>query len=147
MESSAYASPAVFGRVTAGYDQLLLDLKLMDPARHLELMGVPLEPILENIQQAATRNRIDPGKSMIVRIPVIPGLNDSWENLAASAAFCAEAGVKEMNLLPYHKLGMPKYEKLGLEYSLKEVTQPERAELRALAARLMTEYELEAKVL
>jgi pyruvate formate lyase activating enzyme len=55
----------------------------------------------------------------VIRLPLIPGYTDSEENVAAVAAFARELpGVEEIHLLPYHRLGEPKYRRLGRHYAL-----------------------------
>jgi pyruvate formate lyase activating enzyme len=99
----------------------LYDLKHMDSRRHRELTGVSNELILENARRLACE-----GTDIQMRIPVIPGINDSDENLRASGAFCAEIGpaVRMVQLLPYHRLGVAKYERLQKKYELESIMPP-----------------------
>ena len=82
----------------------------MDDEKHKEYTGISNKKILENVKKMATLN-----KSMVIRIPVIPGFNDSTENIKQTAEFVKE-NVKnpKMELLPYHMLGLDKYKDLGL---------------------------------
>ena len=77
--------------------------------------------ILDNARYLASH-----GGALQVRFPVIPKLNDSPENIEATADFCAELGeaVTLVQLLPYHKAGRIKYERLGRVYRLKNVEPP-----------------------
>ena len=63
---------------------------------------------------------------MIIRIPVIPGVNDSDENIAATARFASGLGdnLKRLELLPYHKFGTQTYSRIGMEYKLTDVESP-----------------------
>ncbi len=90
-------------------DLFLYDLKHMDSAEHERVTGVPNEQILENARRIAAN-----GGKLQVRIPVIPGFNDSIENLNATASFCAELGeaVTVVQLLPFHHMGASKYERI-----------------------------------
>ena len=101
-------------------DHVYIDIKHMDPAVHKEITGVSNELILENVRKISTI------KSMIIRIPVIPGVNDSDENIAATARFASGLGdnLKRLELLPYHKFGTQTYSRIGMEYKLTDVESP-----------------------
>jgi len=97
-------------------DLVLYDLKHMDPEAHKDYTGVTNELILENARRIARK-----GVPMHVRVPVIPQINDSLENLRKTAEFVAElnekAGViKVVDLLPYHPYAGAKYRVFGLDY-------------------------------
>lgn len=110
IESSAFASRGIIDQVFAHVDVALLDVKHMDSATHEQLTGVPNHPILENIRHIHD----DLGVTVILRIPTIPGYNDSVENFHAVGQFAASLGKDvTVNLLPYHKLGDSKSESLG----------------------------------
>jgi pyruvate formate lyase activating enzyme len=91
-------------------DLFLYDLKMMDSERHHRWTGVPNEKILENIRVLAEN-----GAQMIIRIPLVGGVNDDEENLTDTARFVASLPGQRptVNLLPYHKIAMTKYAKLG----------------------------------
>jgi pyruvate formate lyase activating enzyme len=61
---------------------------------------------------------------VIIRITTIPGLNDSEENLSATARFAAELGCQKIELVPYHRLGVGKYAQYGMEYPLADLEPP-----------------------
>ncbi len=95
-------------------DLLLFDLKGMDPKQHLINTGVSNEPILENLKRLAAME-----KPIIVRLPLIPGYNDSEQNIKATAEFLSRLkSVERVDLLAYHKYGTVKYGQLGREYKL-----------------------------
>lgn len=109
IETSAFASESVFLSVMPLLDTLLVDMKHPDSQRHKEVTGVPNEPILRNIR--AARQHF-PNLPIIIRTPVIPGINDSEEVIREIARFAREQGAS-YELLPYHKLGEAKYRALG----------------------------------
>ena len=111
IESSSFASEAVFDQVLRYVDLALLDIKHMDSDIHRELTGVPNEQILSNIRHAVH----DLKKNLTVRVPTIPGYNDSEENIRATARFVKEELGPDVgiHLLPYHRLGESKNESLG----------------------------------
>lgn len=128
IESSCYAERAVIDRVFPHVDLALLDIKHMDSAVHRRLTGVPNGRILANIRHIHDDLR----RSLILRIPTIPGCNDSPENMAAIGAFAASPGADvSVHLLPYHMLGDSKSESLGHVRSL-GITPPSGAHMHAL---------------
>jgi pyruvate formate lyase activating enzyme len=123
-------------------DLTLLDLKQMDSKRSLEITGVPNELILENARKMA-----EAGALLQIRIPVIPGYNDSEENLRATSRFCAELGkvVTLVQILPYHRLGLVKYERLQKKYLLADVVPPTTETMEA-HKKLIESYGLKVQI-
>ena len=109
-------------------DLIFMDLKHMDPEQHRRYTGVSNEKILENI---ANLRGIEAEK--VIRIPVIGGINNSEDNIAASAAYVHDVLPEaRMELLPYHKLGRIKYEALGMEFGQDGLWTPDRDEMEKL---------------
>ncbi len=103
-----------FKKVLEYLDLVLYDIKHMDTRRHKELTGVGNRLVLQNARRIA-----ESGKEMVIRVPIIPGCDDSLENIEAIAEFAQTLkGVKEIHLLPYHRLGESKYDRLGKAYQL-----------------------------
>lgn len=94
-------------------DWVLFDLKHMDPEQHKLRTGVAPDRIWENL----TRLTELPGMAerIIIRVPLIHGVNDSQENLRAVGAFMTARGLKTVHLLPYHNMGISKAREAGLE--------------------------------
>jgi pyruvate formate lyase activating enzyme len=93
-------------------DLLLYDIKGMDPAEHLKNTGVSNELILTNLKKCD-----EMGKAIIIRVPIVPGYNDSEYNLNSTAEFLSKLkSVERVDLLPYHEYGKVKYKQLGREY-------------------------------
>ncbi len=110
VESCAYFDFAVCQDIIANIDQIFFDLKIMDSARHKQYTGVTNERILANIEAASKING-----NIIIRVPVITGVNDSEENMLALAKFLREkTSITRVELLPYHKLGLEKMTALGM---------------------------------
>lgn len=102
-------------------DIFLWDVKEIDPARHKEYTGVSNERILENLRKLSAA-----GAEIVLRCPVIPGLNDRKEHLAGIAALAEElSGVTRVDVEPYHPLGQSKSEALGRDYPLSHLSFPE----------------------
>jgi len=108
LDTSGYAPQETFLRLAGKSDLVLYDLKLMDDSRHKKFTGVSNQLILSNLK-ALDRA----GKPIWIRFPLIPGVNDSQENLKAMADFLLELkSVKMLNVLPYHKGGVEKVRRL-----------------------------------
>ena len=69
---------------------------------------------------------------IIIRVPIVPGCNDSKENIEATIRFVAESGGKMIELLPYHKFGISKYSQYGLKYELNEIESPSKENVQRL---------------
>ncbi len=110
MDTCGYASWETVQRVLEYVDLVLYDFKHMDPSEHRKLTGVSNELILDN----AKKIRHELSIPMLARVPIAPGFNDSVENIQATAKFIAtELGDSvKVHLLPYHRLGEAKYERL-----------------------------------
>lgn len=127
VESTANAPLASIERVLPYIDLYLLDIKHADSAKHKRFTGAGNERILENARHIAKS-----GTELIVRTPVIPGFNDTPEEIRAISRIALSLGVKEHHLLPYHRLGQGKYEGLGRKYSLDGVEPPSREKMEFL---------------
>ena len=103
-------------------DFFITDIKQIDTKKHLEYTGVSNELILDNIRKLSTT-----GIPMVVRVPVVPGHNDSEDNIRGTATFlrqeCQNA-VIQLQLLPFHELGKMKYSSLGMTYPLETLKKP-----------------------
>lgn len=117
LDTSGYGSWKSLAQILKYTDLVLYDIKHMNPVIHKKYTGVANDTILRNAL-SISREGID----MIIRVPVIPTINDSEDNIKKLAEFIKKLEtIKEVNLLPYHKLGVPKYEMLGREYPLKNL--------------------------
>jgi pyruvate formate lyase activating enzyme len=111
-------------------DLVLYDLKLMDEAAHLRLTGVSNGLILSNLRALAAIHR-----NIWIRLPIIPGINDEPGFLRSVAGLIGPLpGVRQVHLLPYHKTGAGKFDRLGRAYALPETDPPARGRLEELAA-------------
>jgi pyruvate formate lyase activating enzyme len=120
-------------------DLFLYDLKHPDDTLHKKAPGRGNALIIKNLKSLCSQ-----GSQVIVRVPVIPGVNDSEdqiEQLATLCMACGEDGLKQVELLPYHNLGMHKYDVLGQEYTLQGLTTPEKSHMLSLCRRLETRME------
>jgi pyruvate formate lyase activating enzyme len=108
-------------------DLFLYDIKLMDEERHREYTGVSNRLILSNLQKLAETCPV------IVRVPLIPNINDDEENIRNMGEFLLNLKALEaIDLLPYHKLGVSKYKRLNKPYAIKDVTPPTPERIRTV---------------
>lgn len=112
IETSGFASDEVFRAVLDECDYVFCDLKIADSAVHRKYTGVPNEQILKNIDTLRKS-----GKKYKIRVPLIPGITDTDENLAGIRALTSE---DEVQYLPYNKLAGAKYAQLGREFKLEK---------------------------
>ena len=123
-------------------DLFLFDLKMMDGEMHKKWVGAGNELIHQNIKAIASA-----GANIIIRIPVISGVNDSMQNFEQSARFISElsGNRKQVNLLPYHNIAETKYMKLGRGNSYDKMVEPTKASLDKAIA-IFAEYGITASV-
>ena len=105
----------VLKEAAANLNSVFYDLKSMDDLRHQEITGVSNQQILSNLQKL---KETYPDLEVTVRTPVITGLNDTEEDIAAIAEFIKGMPCTGYELLAYHRMGMPKYGYIGKEYAL-----------------------------
>jgi pyruvate formate lyase activating enzyme len=111
-------------------DFIYYDLKHMSAGPHREYTGADNELVLNNLGRLQAYD-----VELCVRVPVIPTLNDGVENMEAIASFVRDLPrVESVELLPYHRLGVNKYQKLGLEYSIDDIPPPEQEDIDRLKA-------------
>jgi len=119
VDTSGYSSRQTIDKITGKVDYFLFDLKLMDNAKHKAFTGVSNVQILENFRVLAEN-----GKQLLVRFPLIPGINDDADNIKATAQFITSCNVDDVCILPYHRSGIEKYRSLGREYRLEHTHTP-----------------------
>lgn len=112
IETSGYADSAVFKEIYDALDYVIMDLKMMDPNLHRKYVGVDNLQILENAQLVCRGD-----KKFIIRIPCIPGINDTEDNYRETARFLQGAKqLEKVELLPYQKTAGAKYRMVGEKY-------------------------------
>ena len=112
LDTCGHAPWEVLEGVLAYTDLVLFDVKHLDPEMHRQGTGVRNDLILANLRKTTASGRA----RVWIRIPLIPGYNDSEEHSRAVAKLLAELPVEKISLLDYHEWGKPKYEFLGREY-------------------------------
>jgi len=142
LDTSGFADWEILKRLADLSDLVLYDLKHMENARHVALTGVSNKRILANLR------RLDrDGKPLWVRIPLIPGVNDSDENFRAFGGFLRDLKhVERVELLRYHRLAESKYERIGMPYALRGTPTPDM-DFAQSRQRLLSEYGLPVGVM
>lgn len=123
-------------------DWILFDLKHMDPDKHLLYTGVSPQRIWDNLAQLCQ----EPGmqQKLLMRVPLIHGVNDDAENLHTVGKFVTELGLQSVHLLPYHSLGVSKAREAGRTQQTFETPSDELLEQRRT---LLQSYGLHVSVL
>jgi pyruvate formate lyase activating enzyme len=120
VDTSGFGCPDELLAVAPLTDLFLFDLKLMDEARHRHFTGVSNRPILANL---AALDRVH--RNVWLRVPLIPGVNDSDVNLAAVATLAATLrSARQISVLPYHRSAAAKFRRLGQDYLLDTLVPP-----------------------
>ena len=129
MESMGCAKWESIEDVLPYLDTYLLDIKHMNAEKHRAYTGKSNVLMLENAKKIAASGMTE----LIIRVPVVPGFNDTVQEITDIAKFAESLkGVEQIHLLPYHRLGQDKYGQLGREYTLTEIRPPEPEHMRLL---------------
>ena len=135
VETCGYAKAEDYRAIVPYLNTVFMDIKHMDSDKHRAWTGHGNEKILENVrlvdELAGTYEN-----ELFFRIPIIPGFNDTPEEVEAAASFVAEKlrHVKGMELLPYHRLGRGKYYSLDKPYELEDLESPSDDHMQELNA-------------
>lgn len=140
LDTSGYASWETLSRISADVDLFLYDIKHTDEQRHIELTGVSNRQIFYNL-----KNLAGAGKKIWIRVPVIPGLNDDQENMLKIADLMHGLNLKDIFLLPYHRIATDKYGRLDKVYLLSDLQTPSDEYMHGTAERLRA-YGLNVKI-
>lgn len=112
VQTSGYCDTETFKKIADVADYFLYDLKLLNEEKHKKFTGVSNGVIKQNFLHLVNTN-----KNFVVRIPLIPTVTDTEENIESIAAFLKENGVKYAELLPYNKMAGGKYALAGRKYA------------------------------
>lgn len=113
IETSGYAKWEEFEKILEYVDLFLYDVKLMDRDKHKKYIGVDNKIILDNLRKLS-ENKAE----IIIRMPIIKGINDNYNHIDKTINMISNLNIIEVNLLPYHKMGMNKYKRLDLQYKM-----------------------------
>jgi len=111
VETSSFAAHDVYRKTLEHVNLVMADMKLFDRDAHIRYTGVPNDVIKRNLRWLIDES----GKESVIRVPLIPGITDTDENLAAIGEFVGDAPVE---LLPYNAMAGAKYASVGQTYTL-----------------------------
>jgi len=130
VDTTGYAGPDLMRAIASQADLILYDLKHMDPEAHRRHTGVSNEPILANLIELCQRRH-----PVIVRIPVIPGINADEAHIRRLAVFISRLpGPPPVHMLPYHPAARAKYQRLGRTFTVFDRLGPQAPSTETLAA-------------
>lgn len=131
VDTCGYSSSEVMEKISANTDLFMYDLKLVDDGKHIKYTGVSNKIILDNLKLL---DRLE--KPVAIRVPLIPGINDSDEDIKALSEVVKQLGnVVKVYVLPYHSIAAEKYRRLNMEYLLKDVAEPSELKIQETAER------------
>lgn len=131
IESMGYAKWESIQKLLPYLDTYLMDIKHTDPDKHKEWCGRENTMMLENAMRVAMSGQCE----LIIRVPVIPGFNDTVDELTKIAKFAqALPGVSQIHILPYHNYGQGKYEGLGRDYPMGRAALPDNQKMEKFKA-------------
>jgi pyruvate formate lyase activating enzyme len=141
VDTCGYVKWSTLSRILPYTDLFLYDVKHMDPEKHHQFTGVCNRLILDNLARLA-----DSGKAVVLRIPLIPERNDSEENLRRTAELARSLpNIEQIDLLPYHRLGEPKYTKLAVRYPLHAAKAQSKERIETLKT-ILEDYGLRVRI-
>ena len=119
IETCGYCSWKKLEAIIRQCDHVLYDVKHTNEKMHEQATGVSNDIILENLYKIAEAR-----KQIIIRVPLIPGFNDTDENLKITGRIAKEINAKEIHVLPFHQVGQNKWHALDRNYSLENMEVP-----------------------
>jgi pyruvate formate lyase activating enzyme len=145
METCGYAPWDVYRELAPYTDLFLYDIKHVDSVQHKTYTGVGNERILDNLQRLFAM-----GANVLVRVPLICGVNDAPEMLSGTLAWLEKASqgaanLKGVEVLPYHRLGVTKYWQLDKEYPMGDMVSHTDAQLAEVET-LLSRFSLPARI-
>lgn len=127
-DTCGYVATEEGRQVLKNADLVLFDIKGLNREKHKENTGVYNDLIWENLRMLG---KID--KPIIVRLPIIPGYNDEFEDIVEISNRLAEIpSIKRIDVLPYHRYGVSKYDQIGMEYTIPEDIRLEESKQKAI---------------
>jgi pyruvate formate lyase activating enzyme len=139
VDTSGHAEPAALEKIMGHTDLFLYDVKHMDPEMHRMYTGASNELILSNLALLQ-------GRAVLIRAPIIPGINDDEENIRRMGEYVSDLGFSEVCLLPYHKVGAEKAQRLNRETRPQFMAEAPTMESLDRLRGVLAEYRLNVKI-
>ncbi len=121
-------------------DLFLFDIKIIDINKHLQATACPNDIIIDNLKRI-----VELKKNIIIRVPLIPKYTATESNLNDIGRLAQKLGIKQIHILPYHRFGESKYEKINREYSLKGWDELKSNEIDA-SKELLERFDIEVNI-
>ena len=137
LDTNGFLGEHASDALLAATDLVLLDIKAWDASIYKSLTGAELAPTLRFAERLA-----EMGKPTWLRYVLVPGWTDNLEHITELAAYAAKLKIAKVEVLPFHKMGEPKWEAMKLPYQLKD-TQPPSAELIAHVTEIFVSHGLQ----
>lgn len=141
VDTCGYVNSDILLRISEDVSLFLYDLKMIDDNKHIQFTGVSNHVILKNLKLLSQR-----GKNIIIRFPLIPGVNDDEENIIATGKFVASLKyVNELSILPYHRAAVKKFKRLNKtkEPFISHSPSPEKL---SVIERKLTQFGLKTRI-
>lgn len=142
IETTLHQEWDVLWEVVQHIDYIMFDIKFIDEKKHKKHVGGDLGLIKNNIEKLVEKDVI-----YRARTPLIPYYNDDKESIDQLGEFCFKVGIKALDLLPYHRLGESKYDRLNRSYALKGILPLNPEDAINIAGYLKKQYEIDAQVI
>lgn len=124
VDTCGYVNSEVLLKISKHVDLFLYDLKVINEEKHMKFTGVSSKLILENLKKLSQSEQ-----KIIVRFPLVPGVNDDEKDILALGAFVSSLkNIRELSILPYHKAGVEKFKRLEKPADLFFIKHPPSAE-------------------
>ena len=140
VDTSGYIPWKILERLNSKIDLFLYDLKIMDDKRHKKYTGVSNNLILENLKKLCLVHH-----NIFIRFPIIPGINDDDQNIREMGEFLSSLKIAQINLLPYHFMGIDKYKRLERIYKLADIHSPSKEKLSDIST-ILRNFNLKVKL-
>jgi len=141
LDTSGFAHQSVAADVVQYVDLVMLCIKAFDPDTHQRLTGVPREPSLRFAEYLHSIH-----KKTWIRFVLVPGVTDSASNVEGLAKFLAPMdNIEKVEILPFHKMGEYKWERMGFDYELRNTPSPSAAQVQEVAD-IFRQYKLTVDV-
>jgi len=137
LDTCGFSSWETLELIRPWVDLFYYDLKMIDAKEHYIFTGVSNQNILVNLQRLSQH-----GHHIILRLPILPGINDDEKSIFKVGAFAASLPhLDRVDILPYHRIGLDKYDRLNIPYKLPDLPQPSDDKINAVA-QILSEFGL-----
>jgi len=139
LDTTGYCNWHFLDGISRFVDLFLYDIKIMNDEAHIKYTGVSNQIILENLKKLSAK-----GENIIIRIPIIPDINDDMQNITDIGKSLKSMNIKFIELLSYHNIASEKYARLGKSYALEDTRVPDKDKLSKIS-KLLQKFDLTVK--